>query len=111
LQNQRWIRAKEFGRRIENVASLVKDFLPNQSPRRHSDGKGDCFLASSMACQQRRRASLTYRLVLPTLCFTKNMVAPWLPAATLGPRSVTGLSVACGRAKGARKRREAPISK
>src|SRR5664279_2825500 len=31
---------------------------------------------------------------------------PWLPAATLGPRWLTGVLVACGQAKGASKRRE-----
>src|SRR5580700_294601 len=33
-------------------------------------------------------------------------ITPWLPAATLGPRGVTGVSVACGQAKGASKKRE-----
>src|SRR5580658_1334179 len=31
---------------------------------------------------------------------------PWLPLATLGPRGLTGVLVACGQAKGASKRRE-----
>jgi hypothetical protein len=31
---------------------------------------------------------------------------PLLPAATLGPRGLTGVLVACGEAKGASKRRE-----
>jgi hypothetical protein len=31
---------------------------------------------------------------------------PWLPTATLGPRRVTGVCVACGQAKGASKNRK-----
>src|SRR5262252_789452 len=31
---------------------------------------------------------------------------PWLPTATLGPRGLTGVFVACGEAKGASKKRE-----
>src|SRR5271156_6358683 len=34
---------------------------------------------------------------------------PWLPTATLGPRGLTGVLVACGEAKGASKSRETDI--
>src|SRR6266568_360204 len=75
---------QEFRSRIKNVAILVEDFPPNQSPPQPGSN-GDCFLASFTACQPPRRASLTYQQVQPTSCFTKTTSKPSVRARQKSP--------------------------
>ena len=56
---------EEFGSRIDNVAILVEDYPPNQSPPR--PGRQRHLLPSKP-----RSASLTYRSALPTSCSIKK---------------------------------------
>jgi hypothetical protein len=51
---------EEFRSRIQNVAILVEDFPPNQSPVQ-PESKADCFWASFMACQRRRYGPRIFR--------------------------------------------------
>src|ERR1039458_4908473 len=50
---------EEFRSRIQNVAILVEDFPPNQSPA-HPGQRRRLLLASFMAYQRRERASLIF---------------------------------------------------
>ena len=70
---------EEFRSRIKNVAILVEDFPPNQSPLQPWHQRR-LLLGIFQVCQRQRRASSTYRSVLPTSCFIRRTLKRYVRA-------------------------------
>jgi len=69
---------EEFRSRIKNVAILVEDFPPNQSPPQPGQQRRLLLGIFQGVPATKRGASLTYRQVQPTSCFTKRTSKPSL---------------------------------
>ena len=66
---------EEFRSRIQNVAILVEDYPPNQSPGRQRR----LLLGIFHGVPATQRASLTYQSVLPTSCSIRKTLKRYAP--------------------------------